>query len=88
MFFTLLLQLSERVLVCYDSKHVFVWDLHDLRTHIRLIGIIASECGIFRDRRPPFSAYPYNSLVACVGHRNAYIFQTAKDARASQDTLI
>jgi hypothetical protein len=51
-----------------------------------LAGILARECHIRWGRRPPFSVYP--SYWHHVGHCNAYISQAAKDARASQDTLI
>jgi hypothetical protein len=40
-------------LVCLGTE--LVWNLH---THTHLAGILASDCDIFWDRRPPFSAYP------------------------------
>ena len=55
-------------------------------THIHLAGIFASDRDIFRDRCPPYSAYPSYRLR--VGHSNARTSQAAKDARASQDILI
>jgi hypothetical protein len=71
------------VLVWYASKHELFRGLH---THIHLAGVLARECHIRWGWRPPFSVYP--SLWRRVGHYNDYISQAAKDARASQDTLI
>jgi hypothetical protein len=68
-------------LVCLRVE--LVWDLH---AYTYLAGIFASDRDIFRDRCPPFSAYPSYRLR--VGHFNAYTHQAAKDARASQDILI
>src|SRR6202000_2460624 len=53
---------------------------------IYLAGVLARECHIRRGRCPPFSVYPFYWLR--VGRCNDYISQAAKDARASQDTLI
>jgi hypothetical protein len=46
-------------LVCLSTK--LVCDLH-ARAH--LTGILACHCDIFRDRSPPFSAYPF-LIVLC-----------------------
>ena len=56
-----------------------------MHAHTHLAGILAGHCDIYRDRTPPFSVY---SWLLRVGRCNAYISQAAKDARASQDTLI
>jgi hypothetical protein len=61
-------------------------NLPGICTHIFLAGILASDCCIFRDWRPSFSAYPSYRLR--VRHCNAYTFQAAKDSRASQDILV
>ena len=57
----------------------------NLHSYIHLAGILACERYIRRDRRPPFSVYPSSFRAS---HRNAFVSQAAKDARASQDTLI
>ena len=68
-------------LVCYGTELV-----RDVHTHIHLAGIFASDCDIFRDRRPLFGAYPSYQLR--VGHCNTYTSQAAKDTRKSQEILI
>jgi hypothetical protein len=50
-----------------------------------LSGILARECHFCRNWRSPFCVYP--QLLA-VGRCNTYIYQAAKDVRASQDTLV
>ena len=50
-----------------------------------MVGILTRECNLCRHRRSSFRLY-LQQLGA--GHSNAYIFQAAKDVRASQDTLM
>jgi archaellum component FlaC len=59
--------------------------LSKICTHIYLAGILTRECNLCWYRRSPFGVYLQQLGV---GHRNAYIFQAAKDVRASQDTLM
>ena len=70
------------LLAWYARVHACI---RDLRTHIYLAGILTRDGGIRRNWRASFSAYPQ---YPGVGHFNTYIFQAAKDVRASQDTLV
>ena len=72
----------ERALVWYVSA----LDLSEMCTLTHLAGILACHRNIFRDWRPPFSAYPSYRHRVC--DCNDCISQAAKDARASQDILI
>ena len=70
------------LLAWYAQGHVLV--LH-LDTDIYFAGILTRDGGIRRNRRPSFSVYHY---YLGVGDSNTCGFQTAKDVRASQDTLL
>jgi hypothetical protein len=50
-----------------------------------LSGILTRECHFCRNRRSPFCVYP---RLLAVGRCNTYVYQAAKDVRASQDTLV
>jgi hypothetical protein len=56
-----------------------------LHSHIYLAGICSRERHFYRNRRSPFGVYP---RLLGVGKCNQYIYQAAKDVRASQDTLV
>jgi len=55
-------------------------------THGHLTGILARESDFCWNWRPAFGAYPISCLLT--DHGNGFIFQAAKDVRASQDILI
>jgi hypothetical protein len=57
----------------------------DQPSHTHLTGVFTGEYNLRRNRHPSFSAYPHELGVR---YCNTYIFQAAKDVRASQDTLV
>ena len=54
---------------------------------ILLPGIFAHECDLCWNRRPPYSVYPFQ-LSARGSVVTTYVSQSAKDVRASQDTVL
>jgi hypothetical protein len=57
-----------------------------VRTHGYLTGILARESDFCWNWRPAFGAFSISCLLT--DHGNSFIFQAAKDVRASQDILI
>jgi hypothetical protein len=71
----------DRVLAWYVS-HVRV---RNAPSHIYMAAIPPCECDLRWGRHPPFGVY---HIYLRVGHCNTHTSQTAKDVRASQDTVI
>ena len=80
------LQAFSSILEAGASMVCFRAFVRVLRTYIHVTGITTCEYNLCRGRHPPFSEYPQYLLP--VGLCNTYSFQTAKDMRAREDTLV